>query len=684
MAPSRRPELAAAVSLALAAPSSAVADAPGQPAAEAMRWAGGLLAEAKRVAFRATEEVRSSGRVLPPTERAVRRVMSLADEIADKAPAGRAAHGALLPFLVRIEAATKQAKAIERLTQAGDETPIVSDRESSAPLRVAQAERQMLGMVDYHAQLSGAVDGARDAASLAPLTSTAFAATQRAPSSEATPVLPRTARPSVPRIGQRLLHMSAGVFDPKTGLPRLAGRRALATVAARTPSPRTQLRVTEKGIRYVPVTRDVSPQERRAEVVTRRYDPLAAQGTVDRTLVAAQAEGSGPTDRPVRRAHAIRALDAAGLDVSTLRDAVTTAPTQASARGASRPVKRTISGMVGRIIEELKVGAMPLERPSVAALSAVDLGMDSLVAPGAAAGVEAGLPAPTLDAPLMGLEATTRGRLARKSQSADDAARIDDLVRAGRLSAAVGRRGAGIRARTGTFDAVTADRDEIQRQPVSAVTQQSAMDEAALVAGMSGLFTDGPGERRESDSSLRWLEKELSSLVSGGRDITTLSQVSVSGRAAGAAERMLRYLDDQSEDSGTARAGSSRPSPGGELVSQAAIRRVTSPTGQTRRGGTRLGRPPVERRPLYNEVQGEPVQAGRQFVEPWAGSAVPETAPTAPLARTTGSGSGSGGADAQSAEEAGAPPQDKLASMADEIFEIIKDKLDLENARLGR
>jgi len=191
---------------------------------------------------------------------------------------------------------------------------------------------------------------------------------------------------------------------------------------------------------------------------------------------------------------------------------------------------------------------------------------------------------------------------------------------------------------------------------------------------------------QQSDaSSLGWLQRELSSLVGfdSGYRAGTAIDLQHEPVAVAAAQRLARYIDAEAAQSdGSADKSPSLPGTRAEVV------RSTSPTAQkakVERTTTRLGRRPMQQRTLTTPfVQGQAVQQDRNYVEPWAGTNAPAP-PTSiqPLAKTD-SQSGHDGDRAETAGAIASPPRDKLAMMAEQIFSIIKSKLEDEATRYGR
>ena len=682
--------------------------------ADTMGWASDLLREAKTVAFRAMDEVRGAGRLSPPTQQAVRRVLSLAEEVGSAVPGGRTMDKELLPLLVRIEQASDYAQDIARSLGTTPEIGRLSEPgRPSRQLHLAgdYAERPVVGVTDYHSELSGTVahlsaPRVQGTASLpesvgGPRVSVpafdAFAATTAPRLAIPAGEQPRRAirragrvgRPSFGDTGLRLLQPFTGVFSPATGQPRMVsvGTQPLELAEGTD----RQLQYVASGeLGFGPPRRDVSPSERHARRITERVAGRLAHGV---TSLVTESEGRRTTPAipgaaVASKQEALQELASKGYTVAQLQQALRRVE-QGGRPAADAPrgrASRTVSSLVSRILADVGPKALMKARPVESVLSSLDLGMTSLVTAATDPGLQAGISGVALQANVFGsaeADADARPTDAQRPTAwavADlgDVVSVSDLGRAPVDSGVSRRETVAGRGPKGTSDSPRAKRTgqiTAAMRPVTSIFDPGVAAASRTEKGAE----DGPS------FDFQWLKKELASLSGPAGRVEIGSSVSTVGRpaAAAAAERLARYLDKEASQ---AEASARQRQTGG-------LGQVVGLSGQARgtqsgvgRTDVSLGSAPSDHRALPPvSVQGEPVASGRQYVEPWrAFSAPAPDASISPLARVSAQSVGQEGDRSDTAGAMASPPQEKLKQMAEEIFGIIKDRLDEEAARFGR
>ena len=445
--------------------------------------------------------------------------------------------------------------------------------------------------------------------------------------------------------------------DRSSGLPRI--------IRSESPS-RASVAISQVAVE---VRTSSSPLEQLAERLALQFIGPSSQAPESRTEQA-------PT-RPIKatRSQALETLSGAGFGVPQLKGAVLVPP-------AERPAGRTepsakVPSLVSRILTEVRASSIATSSPISTALSVLNLGVP---APTRDLSLSPALTT-TLDAPVFGVPqpVSSRGTAARSRR------RGAGITAADSVGEQVAQVGQSPEVEALGRVAVRATRELTVRAPSKASASRGGESDGwSSVLGAGATQTQGQGERLGA-SSLGWLQRELSSLVGfdSGYSSGTAVDLQHQPAAVAAAQRLARYLDAEVVQSDSGRDAS--PQATGrraEVVRQATPRTHKAKVERTR---TRLGQGPKQQRTLTAPfVQGQAIEQARNYVEPWAGASAPASAPgIQPLAKTD-SQSGHDGDRAETAGAIASPPRDKLAMMAEQIFSIIKAKLDDEATRYGR
>jgi len=456
----------------------------------------------------------------------------------------------------------------------------------------------------------------------------------------------------------RLLSPMVSFIDQASGVPKII--RSQAPTAA-TGIPQLSARAESTS----------SPLERVAQRVALQFIGASAeprpQGLAHSGQVAVQAT----------REQAVSALSDVGLKIPQLRSAVLLPQSKPTASQFEPQAK--VPTLVSRILEEVRASSVAASSPISTALSVLNLGAPTS---GRDLGVSPTVAA-TLDAPVFGVPQASSSRTPARSRVSTAGIAVAESV--GEQIAQSGRRPevealgrVAVRA-TRELTAVG-----VPTKKSDSVRSRQDADGWSPILGAGAARSRGMGQQSDA-SSLGWLQRELSSLVGfdSGYRAGTAIDLQHEPVAVAAAQRLARYIDAEAAQSdGSADKSPSLPGTRAEVV------RSTSPTAQkakVERTTTRLGRRPMQQRTLTTPfVQGQAVQQDRNYVEPWAGTNAPAP-PTSiqPLAKTD-SQSGHDGDRAETAGAIASPPRDKLAMMAEQIFSIIKSKLEDEATRYGR
>ena len=672
---------------------------------DAMAWASDILKESKEVAFRATTEVRASGKMSRPTEESVRRMFTLADEVGAAVPAGRTLQKELLPLLVRIEQASLQAQHIARdlglaVESAQGERASAVMRKPHRTLRLPEqsVERSVVGVSDYHSELSGTVSHlSGPTVSTVPLPATSSDAVGRArmvrpvdsyrsDGAEGGEARGTVGRPSFAGKAVRLLKPFGAVFSPSTGQARLLSRAAKELFVGAERG--TQLQFVSAGqLGFGPPREDPSPLEVHARRITERVAgrfteglaPLAPQRAAD-----LQTDHVGPAPGPeIPKQEVLRELASKGHSVTQLQQALRQASLRPKAAGIKHVESpRTVSSLVARILADVKPQGVMKASAMAIALSSLNLGVTSLVSAATDPGVQPSISSVRLEPGALGADSpqpATQGQQTR--DLAGMAAAERGLVSVSEFSPQPGQEGPVSRSAT------AAARTSPGTQAV--VGQRERSPRARSVASVLDYRRSALGslEKRGGEAStldFEWLEREISSIVGLDRQLGLGAHVSRVGRlpAVAAAERVIRQLDQAATRAETTIQQGQHGDVGQVVTLSSDVRPARA---RIRRAETGLGSSAPERRVLQGmAVQGEPVVTGRQYVEPWRAAVTAPESTISPLARVSAQSSGQEGDRSDTAGSMASPPQDKLKQMAEDIFGIIKDRLDEEAARFGR
>ena len=665
-----------------------------------LQWAAEATRQVREEAWNLVGEARRRG--LPVSDGTAREWVSLAEEIAQTMPtAARAAEKALLPLMVRIESAAKQAEAVEAATAgAVDTLPRPAERRRAMRLPELLSDRHTVRLVDYHTTVSGAVgagDGfARPALSaLSPRPTRPVGQIDVAEAARVASTPPPRIGPTFREATQRNLRPTYGLFSPDTGRPRMASGWVEAA--------RPQLAAT------LSTTLTASPYE------------SAAGDIVDRVDGSALVRGAEPKSRVLRLAQAtpemlaaapmpsISALQSEGLQalreehlaVPGLRRAVIAQPGEErqAPRGeempTARPVSKTLSSLVARIFDEVPTTSLMMGAPSSRALSRlVSSAPDRIALSARSTAYRPTLADVHFDAPIFGLrseEAKTRtAREAALASPRGPAGEVVDVAaaaeRAARAMGGIARAAVQAHAVVPTTPTTT---DEGAETRAAGAEARSAWKGLFDLASFSASASDGAAASdgtRPGFSSLPWLERELTRIVGSSPDMRWRERLAPRMRtsAAVAADAMLRQLDMDTEvEASDVDDGRFPGLPQAELPGAV----VEALAGQTRTTPVRtgLGRAGRPARVTGVAMQGVAPPA-RDYVDTSVSSVpMPTSEPTAaPMARMSAQQLGQDHDRVTSSNQGGSAPMDQIEATAEQVYNIIAERLEQERDRYGR